>query len=243
MKKYFTLVLFGLFQFLSLQAQTYFGKPNVLAEEISGPRSVLACDIDGDGDLDILSALYSDGKITWSRNTDGNGSFTAPQVISDIDYDVMTVYASDIDGDGDLDIISGTTVYVSWYENLDGEGTFGDRNTLPGSHIYYIRSVYASDMDNDGDMDILTASSEWDQISWHENLDRKGNFGTENIISSSADGARCVYASDLDGDGDMDVISASSNDYRVTRYLNNGDGTFSSYDLATSLSGVSHLYR
>ena len=117
MKKYFTLILFVLFQFLGLQAQTYFGKPNILAEEISDPRLVLACDIDDDGDLDILSALYTDGKITWSRNTDGNGSFTAPQVISDITYDVVTVYASDIDGDGDQDAVVTAGSSIFWFRN------------------------------------------------------------------------------------------------------------------------------
>ena len=242
MNKKFTCVVVGLFQILSLQAQTYFGKSNILAEDISGPRSAMTCDIDGDGNLDILSALYDDGKVVWSKNTDGNGHFSAPQVISDIDYEVVTVYAADLDGDGDLDVISGATVSVCWYENLDGKGTFGDRNELPGTHIYYITSVYAADMDSDGDMDILTASSEWDQISWHENLDGEGGFSTNRVISSSADGARCVYADDLDGDGDMDVLSASSNDYRVSRYLNNGDGTFSLFDLATSVGGVSKIY-
>ena len=32
---------------------------------------------------------------------------------------------------------------------------------------------------------------------------------TEHAISTSADGARSVYAADVDGDGDMDALSAS----------------------------------
>ena len=35
---------------------------------------------------------------------------------------------------------------------------------------------------------------------------------TEHVISTSADVAWSVYAADVDGDGDMDVLSASSND-------------------------------
>ncbi len=37
-------------------------------------------------------------------------------------------------------------------------------------------------------------------------------FGVQQIITTSADGAQSVYAADVDGDGDMDVLSASWND-------------------------------
>ena len=37
----------------------------------------------------------------------------------------------------------------------------------------------------------------------------KGTFGSQQIVSTSADGARSVFAADLDGDGDMDLASAS----------------------------------
>ena len=38
---------------------------------------------------------------------------------------------------------------------------------------------------------------------------------TEHAISTSANGARSVYAADVDGDGDMDVLSASGNDDKI----------------------------
>ena len=41
---------------------------------------------------------------------------------------------------------------------------------------------------------------------------------TESAISTSADGANSVYAYDLDGDGDMDVLSASLSDNKVAWY-------------------------
>ena len=40
-------------------------------------------------------------------------------------------------------------------------------------------------------------------------------FGSENTISPSADGTRSVFAADMDADGDMDVLSASSNDDKI----------------------------
>ena len=47
-------------------------------------------------------------------------------------------------------------------------------------------------------------------------------FGTEQIISTSANGASSVYSTDLDGDGDMDVLSASYHDNKIAWYENDG---------------------
>ena len=46
------------------------------------------------------------------------------------------------------------------------------------------------------------------------------------MLSTSADGAQSVYATDLDGDGDADVLSASWNDNKIAWYENLGGGSF-----------------
>ena len=51
-----------------------------------------------------------------------------------------------------------------------------------------------------------------DKIAWYENTDGKGIFGPQQVKTTLADGAQSVYAADLDGDGDMDVLSASAGD-------------------------------
>ncbi len=56
-------------------------------------------------------------------------------------------------------------------------------------------------------MDMLSASYTDNTIAWYEN-DGAENF-TERVISTGASGAYSVTTADVDGDGDMDVLSAS----------------------------------
>jgi len=82
-----------------------FGGQQVISTQTDGAYSVYACDLDGDGDNDILSASLSDDKIAWYENL-GGGSFSAQQVISTQANGAHWVYACDLDGDGDNDVIS-----------------------------------------------------------------------------------------------------------------------------------------
>ena len=44
----------------------------------------------------------------------------------------------------------------------------------------------------------------------------------EHVISTAANGATSVFATDVDGDGDTDVLSASQNDDKIAWYENDG---------------------
>ena len=70
-------------------------------------------------------------------------------------------------------------------------------------------------------------------------------FGPQQIITTNANGARSVYAEDLDGDGDMDVLSASaySNDDKIAWYENDGDGNFGLQQIiTTNADGATSVY-
>jgi len=77
-------------------------------------------------------------------------------------------------------------------------------------------------MDADGDKDIIAAIEYSDQIMWYEN---GGGFlptWTPHLISPFTDVAHGVFASDLDKDGDLDVLSASRGDGKLAWYENRG---------------------
>jgi hypothetical protein len=181
-----------------------------IATSADGVRSVFAADMDGDGDMDILSASQIDDTIAWYEN-DGNANptFTAVDVATSADG-AFSVFAADMDGDGDMDIVSASLLddTIAWYEN-DGNAnptwTAADIATSADS----ARSVFAADMDGDGDMDILSASQIDKTIAWYENDGNANPTWTAADVATSADGAFSVFAADMDGDGDMDIVSAS----------------------------------
>jgi hypothetical protein len=204
-----------------------FGAEQTISTNVIVPFSVYAMDLDGDGDMDVLSASISDNKIAWYENTDGDGTFGAQQVISTAALRATSVYSTDLDGDGDMDVLSSSSSdnKIAWYEN-DGTGNFGSQIVISTAALG-ASSVYATDMDGDGDMDVLSASWTDNKIAWYENTDGAGTFGAQNVISTVAMNAVSVYATDMDGDGDMDVVSASNRDDKIAWYENtDGDGTF-----------------
>ncbi|HJM58115.1 MAG: hypothetical protein CMJ98_05770 [Planctomycetes bacterium] len=137
-------------------------------------------------------------------------------------------YPVDLDGDGDLDVVGAADLNdkVAWYENL-GAGTWGPEQVIT-TDADGVQRVFAIDLDGDGDADVLSASFIDDKIAWYENrLNKKTQgFGQQQIITTDAESTSCVFAADLDNDGDADVLSASSTDGKVAWYENDGDGTF-----------------
>ncbi len=213
-----------------------FGAQQIITTNADLARSVYATDIDGDGDMDVLSASEGDNKISWYKNTDGLGNFGPQQIITTNTDVAVSVYATDIDGDGDTDVLSASfdDDKIAWYENIDGLGNFGTQQIIT-TNADLATSVYATDIDGDGDMDVLSASFDDDKIAWYENTDGLGNFSTQQIITIDAGGAWFVYATDLDGDGDLDVLSASYSDDKIAWYENtDGLGSFGTQQIIST---------
>ena len=102
----------------------------------------------------------------------GQPTFTAATISNTIDY-ANSVYAIDMDSDGDIDILSGLNdAYgdgyggIQWYEN-DGSESFTSHTIY--SSASYAMSVFAIDVDGDGDIDVLSSSQSDDKIAWYEN--------------------------------------------------------------------------
>ena len=223
----------------------------VISTTADGALSVFATDVDGDGDTDVLSASYYDGKIAWYESNGGSPPIFTERVISTTAVGAGSVFATDVDGDEDTDVLSASRDddKIAWYESDGvlppigrarwrasaaesgssggGAGGGGDGGSPPAFAERVIStaalgafSVFATDVDGDGDSDVLSASASDDKIAWYESDGDLPPVFTERVISTNADGVLSVFATDVDGDGDTDVLSASQDDDKIAWYEN-----------------------
>jgi hypothetical protein len=207
---------------------TYAADPRVsVGGDLSG---LIMADIDSDGDLDLLASTGSHGYTNSParvsiRLNDGTGSFTVrpPLELTGLPQDIV---AGDIDGDGDLDVLTAATSGLGINLNR-GDATFDAIATQSNTSL---ERIALGDVDNDGDLDLLTTNTAEAGVCLN---DGKGVFAARQPVSVANRGA--LAAGDVDGDGDLDLLT--SNSYAVSISLNDGTGQFSAGSVATVAGG------
>ncbi len=217
-----------------------FGPQRLIWTQGDGPLEILATDLDGDGDPDVLAIFRFDDEVAWYENrlAEPEADFGPHQTIT-TEVDPRRgggVFAADLDGDGDADAISGSYQdnKVAWYENrlAEPEADFGSQQVI-STTATSTTSVTAADLDGDGDADVLSnIPGISNAIAWYENrLDEaSADFGPRLTIANAADDPGNLLATDLDGDGDQDVLWTTYLDYEIGWTKNDGTGAFGSYE-------------
>jgi hypothetical protein len=185
------------------------------------PSSVFSADLDGDGDLDLVTANYNSDNVSVLLNN-GNGTFATHSVYA-VGLDPLSVFSADLDGDGDLDlaVANSGSHNVSVLLN-NGSGTFTPRSDYPVGDGPL--SVFSADLDGDGDMDLATANAFSNNVSVLLN-NGIGTFAPHSDYPAG-DGPWSVFSADLDGDGDLDLATTNFGSDNVSVLLNKGNGTF-----------------
>ncbi|MBU3024430.1 malectin domain-containing carbohydrate-binding protein [Zobellia galactanivorans] len=117
------------------------------------------------------------------------------------------IQAGDIDRDGDLDLFQG----VNWLRN-DGSGNFEIFDT----GISYVSTpdrAQLADFDRDGDLDAVvgqlsadTSDPARDEFAWFEAPSDPTQPWIRHLLDTDIKGSLSVFASDIDFDGDQDII-------------------------------------
>jgi hypothetical protein len=123
----------------------------------------------------------------------------------------------DVDRDGDLDVAAFGSDRLAWYPNL-GHGTFGKMKTITKDvHTYPQGRVVASDVNLDGRTDLVVAYYEYpaeagdakSKLAWYQYKPASGTWQEHVISVGSVAGLIPVAVTDLDRDGDRDVVAAN----------------------------------
>ncbi|MBI4547656.1 MAG: VCBS repeat-containing protein [Ignavibacteriae bacterium] len=213
--------------------------------DIAGYQSDVAVsvsDIDHDGDGDIVALINS---ATGSSNiyvtiwkNRGDGIFEGRSDYSwvGVEGESHSIYISDIDGDGDGDLLltnfhNGSPPNQIVVLKNDGNGIFSLSGTYDRGAGSQPWSVYVGDVDNDGDEDIAVAINNYGNSGANIAVLRNNGTGSFALIGNyarNANGATSVFVSDLDADHYLDLVSVSDISAQVSTFKNNGDTTFGS---------------
>lgn len=209
-------------------------------------------DIDNDGNLDLW-ACHDVAQSHGYRN-DGSGNLVFDTTLMPtlpVGGNYATIWA-DIDSDGHIDMYlakcrAGAPVNdpqrVNLYYHNNGDGTFTEMGAAAGINDgSQSWSSAIEDFDNDGDMDILVSNITSAEGNDHNKFYRNNGDGTFTDIFASTGidqevGSWEVQAADFDNDGFVDFLW--ENDKNL--WINNGDNTFTGYDIAFGQGALADL--
>ena len=221
----------------------------------SGYNAPFAGDLDGDGDLDLLMGVLGgafnpvqtarENLYHFEQAAPGKWELRTRRLLDGIDLGTETVTAlSDLDGDGDLDLVvgskldSGTKAGSLTLFTNEGSATqpsFRETGKLDVETGYQMAPAFG-DLDGDGDPDLLLGS--WrDQVAWYRN---EGGMKFTMADSAAFKLSRGSHASptlgDLDGDGDLDVV-VGENSGEVGWFRNVGGKSAPKFELVSDTIG------
>jgi hypothetical protein len=188
------------------------------------PRFVAAGDLDGDTDLDLavagggfLSILLNNGSGAFATLTDTFlGGYIQSAAIGNLDGDL----------DNDIVVTNGGAGDVLMLRNLGG-ATFAPPVVFDASPNTL--GITLADLDSDTDLDVATSNGAEFTVSVLFN-DGNGSFGpsTNYRTGNNYTSGRVIHASDMDDDGDLDLLVTNGPPVGsgVSVLFNDGSGTF-----------------
>jgi hypothetical protein len=231
------------------------GQP--IAVDSPGHSAPFVGDIDGDGKRDLLVGQFKDGLLWIYRNvgTNRHPRFAKCELLLDGQAEGrvpsgccvgFTPQLVDLDGDGKLDILSGSWPGELYFFRGQGKGRFAPGEILKGKDgkplkVDNASTVFAADWRGRGVLDLLVGSIQGHvYLVPNEGTARKYAFGKPRKLKVGGQEIRLPHgdshpvAADWDGDGKLDLI-VGAGDGSVLWYRNIGSAKEPKLDAARTL--------
>ena len=183
-----------------------------------------AADINGDGWVDYSYAAFSQNRVQTALNLGGTNKFRQDDVWVDHAYGAAAV--QDVNLDGVVDIVGTQSIHVgagsgiNWHVEHDSVRFLYPQQVMDIPVSYYASSFLVIDLDSDGDNDIVSMNRSGSYY-WFENgagkeddalpgfrFDPHGAKGFLKLIPyAGITPSRPIRITDIDGDGELDIIS------------------------------------
>ena len=182
--------------------------------EFSTPRDVVLANMNGDAHLDLVVAIQQGSQLAIFPGN-GDGTF-GPRQDFPTAFDPRRIAAGDVNGDGNVDVVTSGTVVSVLLGN--GDGTLQERADYTTGEVPLDFALI--DLDADGDLDLVVGHS---RSEYHAVLlNNGGEFVAQSPAFTAAQGD-CLLG-DFTRDGRLDLLSRASGGYFITAGL--GDGRF-----------------
>ncbi|NJO02407.1 MAG: hypothetical protein HC880_12610 [Bacteroidia bacterium] len=194
-----------------------------------GVNFIHAGDLNNDHSLDIVASLSSIGFVYYLNDGQGRFSNNFKKINQTNFSGNRSVYAVDLDSDGDVDVLGANNNQLFYYKNQGVEAS-GEQiifeEIIIDPNVGGGEQIITADLNNDGRLEIIVAAQNTSRIVIIDYDTDKEDIVAKYPLSGAAR-VSSVYAANLDKDatGYVDIVAAALNSNQFLRY-DNIRGTF-----------------
>ncbi|MBZ5643666.1 MAG: FG-GAP-like repeat-containing protein [Acidobacteriia bacterium] len=201
------------------------------------PQGIVTADFNGDGNLDLAAANFTEGTVSILLG-DGHGGFTTKSTpAAGAGANWLAVGDFNEDGISDLAVANNGSAGIAGVSILlgNGDGTFVLKSSPATGDGPF--ALTAGDFDGDGHLDLVVSNANANSVS----VLLGAGDGTFTASGTLTVGAlpQVIVAGDFNEDGKLDLVVANESAGTVSLLIGNGNGSFQSQ--AVTSTGGTHF--